>query len=134
MQNEITVVSSFFTKVPDNSGTQDQIQIILSNGNSLDLTIGDCLKVPTTNGIMTKKIREFRPADPSEDITAGETECASIRFTDGRKIQRKDFDTMGLQRIDCVNAMASALRPNRRKTRKPTKKVRRNRRANSRRN
>jgi hypothetical protein len=140
MQNEITVVSSFFTLVPDNSGTQDEIEIILSNGNTLNLRRGDCLKLPTTTGVMTKEIEEFRPANLSEDIIEGETECVSIRFTDGKKLPRSHFDTIGIQKTACPqdggNKRSRRSRRSRRskKTRKPTKKVRRNRRANSRRN
>jgi hypothetical protein len=127
MENEITVVSSFFTLAPNNSGTQDQIQIILSNGNTLDLKVGDCLQIPTTAGIMTKEIEEFRPANSSEDIIEGETECVSIRFTDGKKLARKDFDTIGIQKTACAQYGGN-------KRSRKTRKARRNRRAKSRRN
>lgn len=127
MENELTVVSSYFTLVPDNSGTRDQIQIILSNGNTLNLKVGDCLQIPTTTGIMTKEIEEFRPGKPSEDIIEGETECGSIRFTDGKKLARKDFDTIGIQKTDCPQYGGN-------KRSRKTRKARRNRRAKSRRN
>ena len=128
-------VTSVFTEAPDANDEGGKIQIILSNGNTLDLSVGDCIEIPSSDGKLRKrKIASFNWGNMTKPVIPNETVCTGINFQgDYHPIIKRDFDR-DLKRIDCSQLNSASPGPNRRKTRKPTKKVRRNRRANSRRN
>ena len=123
-------VTSVFTEAPDDIGDGGKIQIT----KVLDLSVGDCVQFPRDGTLIKRKIKSFRWGNMANSVEQGVTPSTGINFENSNTpLMKRDFDK-GLEKIDCVNAFASALRPNARKTRKPTKKVRRNRHANSRRN